>query len=110
MFAPNNPEKLAPHGGVQRFAARAFSGVVTLWPTDSRDWALAMQAELGEIESNQESLKWLAGGIMSLGKAWWNRALSGDSKKEHAPVKKPGLLAALTVVAALAILLIPSAH
>ncbi len=47
---------------------------------------------------------------MSLGKAWWKGAISGDSKPEHAPVKKPGLLAALTVVAALALLLIPSAH
>ncbi len=47
---------------------------------------------------------------MSLGKAWWNGALSGDNKMKHAPVKKPGLLAALTVVAALSLLLIPSAH
>jgi hypothetical protein len=106
----NNSGKGARQGSAHEFVARAFSGIVALWPADSRDWALAMQAELGEIESTQGSLRWLAGGIMSLGKAWWNGAFSGDSKKEHAPVKKPGLLAALTAVAALALLLIPSAH
>ncbi len=47
---------------------------------------------------------------MSLIKAWWNGALSADNKREPARVKRPGLLAALTVAAALALLLIPSAH
>lgn len=47
---------------------------------------------------------------MSLGKAWLNGALSSDNKKDLAPVKKPGILAALITVAALAILLIPSAN
>jgi len=47
---------------------------------------------------------------MSLGKAWWNGALSSDNKKDLAPVKKPGILAALVTVVALAMLLIPSAN
>jgi hypothetical protein len=94
----------------REFIARVFSGIVALWPADSKDWALAMQAELIEIKSTQESLRWLAGGVMSLGKAWWNGAISGDKKKEDTPVKKPGLFAALTAVAALAHLFIPSAR
>jgi hypothetical protein len=47
---------------------------------------------------------------MSLGKAWWNGAIASDNKAEHAPVKKPGILAALVTVAAIALLLIPSAY
>jgi hypothetical protein len=94
----------------QKFIASVFSKIVWLWPADSRDWALAMQAELPQMESTQESLHWLAGGIMSLGKAWWNGAVSPDNKKDLAPVKKPGILAALVTVAALALLLIPSAN
>jgi hypothetical protein len=62
------------------------------------------------MESTQQSLQWLAGGIMSLGKAWWSGAISSGDKKDLAPVKKPGILAALVTVAALAILLIPSAN
>jgi hypothetical protein len=104
-----HPTELRPKSASQKFIAIVFNKIVTLWPADSRDWALAMQAELPQMESTQESLQWLAGGIMSLGKAWWNGALSSD-KKEHAPVKKPGILAALVTVAALALLLIPSAN
>jgi hypothetical protein len=99
-----------PQSASQKFIAIAFSKIVSLWPADSRDWALAMQAELPQMESTQQSLQWLAGGIMSLGKAWWNGAASSGNKKDLAPVKKPGILAALVTVAALAILLIPSAH
>jgi hypothetical protein len=69
-----------------------------------------MQSELSEIHNSQESLRWLAGGIVSLGKAWLTGPVSGNTKKEHAPVKKPGILAALTAVAALALLLIPIEH
>jgi hypothetical protein len=94
----------------QKFISFAFGKLVRLWPADSRDWALAMQAELPQMESTQQSLQWLAGGIMSLGKAWWNGATASHNKKELAPVKKPGILAALVTVAALAILLIPSAN
>src|SRR5580704_8854432 len=76
-------------GASQKFIASAFSKIVCLWPADSRDWALAMQAELPQMESTQQSLQWLAGGIMSLGKAWWNGAASSGNKKDLAPVKKP---------------------
>jgi len=47
---------------------------------------------------------------MSLIKAWWNSATYSENKKDLAPVKKPGILAALVTVAALALLLIPSAN
>jgi hypothetical protein len=94
----------------QKLISFAFGKIVSLWPADTRDWALAMQAELPQMESTQQSLQWLAGGIMSLGKAWWNGAISSGNKKDLAPVKKPGILAALVTVAALAILLIPSAN
>jgi len=114
MPEKNNSEMHAPESrqqnASQKFISFAFGRIAALWPADSRDWALAMQAELPQMESTQESLHWLAGGIMSLIKAWWNGALSSDRKKELAPVKKPGILAALVTVAALAILLIPSAN
>src|ERR1017187_8830396 len=114
MSPANNFDKQAgefPRQSASRkVIAIVFNKIVALWPADSSEWALAMQAELLEMESTQESLQWLAGGIMSLGKAWWNGALSSDNRKEHAPMKKPGILAALVTVAALALLLIPSTH
>jgi hypothetical protein len=114
MRPANNFDKQAgefPRQSASRkVIAIVFNKIVALWPADSSEWALAMQAELLEMESTQESLQWLAGGIMSLGKAWWNGALSSGDKKEHTPVKKPGILAALITVAALALLLIPSAN
>ena len=110
----NNSENRAtesrPQSASQKLISFAFGKIVSLWPADTRDWALAMQAELPQMESTQQSLQWLAGGIMSLGKAWWNGSISSDNKKDLAPVKKPGILAALVTVAALALLLIPSAN
>src|ERR1017187_1916918 len=110
----NNSKKhateLAQQSALQKFISFAFGKIVSLWPADKHDWALAMQAELPHMRSTQESLQWLAGGIMSLGKEWWNGGLSSDNRKEHAPMKKPGILAALVTVAALALLLIPSTH
>jgi hypothetical protein len=109
----NDSGKRALKGAAQGFVARAFSGVVAMWPTDSRDWALAMQAELGEIESSRESLRWLAGGLMSLIKAWWNEVMYGwkDGETEPSRVKTPGPLALAVAVAALvAFLVIPSAN
>jgi hypothetical protein len=91
----------------------AFGGIVALWPADSRDWALAMQAELIEMESTQESLQWLAGGIMSLGKAWWNQVVYGwkGDEKEPSTVKTPGPVAlALAVAALIAFFMVPSVH
>jgi hypothetical protein len=72
-----------------------------------------MQAELGQIESSQESLQWLAGGVMSLGKAWWNRAIYGWNKNESEPsaVTTPGPVAlSLAIVALAAFFMWPSAH
>jgi hypothetical protein len=108
-FDPRENDPRRPSAS-QKFISFAFGKIVSLWPADSRDWALAMQAELPQMESTQQSLQWLAGGIMSLGKAWWNGATSSDNKKDLAPVKKPGILAALVTAAALALLLIPSAN
>jgi hypothetical protein len=53
-----------------KIIAWAFGCLVRAWPSSSRDWAIAMQSELSEIHNPQESLRWLGGGIMSLGKAW----------------------------------------
>ena len=48
---------------------------------------------------------------MSLGKAWWNRIFLGrDALEARAPAKKPGVLSAIVTVAALSMLLIPSAN
>ncbi len=100
-----------PQSASQKFVSFAFGKLVALWPADTRDWALAMQAELPQMESTQQSLQWLAGGIMSLGKAWWNGAISSDNKKDLAPVKKPGILAvSLSLAALAAFLFMPSVH
>ena len=93
----------------QKFIARAFSGIVALWPADTRGWALAMQAELCEMNSTRESLRWLAGGTMSLGKAWWNRVMfGGSSDKEKAPARMPGISSAILLLAAIAVCALPS--
>jgi hypothetical protein len=115
MPETNNSENSAsnsrPRSASQKIIAFAFRRITALWPSDSRDWALAMQAELPQMESTQQSLQWLAGGIMSLGKAWWNGAISSDNKKDLAPVKKPGILAiSLALVALGAFFLMPSVH
>ncbi len=101
-----------PKLGVSRAVDRAFATLVRIWPADSREWALAMQAELPEIHNSQESLQWLAGGIMSLGKAWWTELFRGGNAegKNLTPVKRPGALAGVTLLAALALLILPSAH
>jgi hypothetical protein len=107
----NRASKSRPQSASQKFISFAFGKIVMLWPSDTRDWALAMQAELPQMESTQQSLQWLAGGIMSLGKAWWNGALSSDNKKDLAPVKKPGIFAISLAVAALAAFFsVPSVH
>lgn len=91
----------------------AFHCVVSVWPASSREWALAMQAELPELENSQESLRWLGGGIMSLGKAWWNQAIYGwkDNEKEPSSVATPGPIAlSLAAIALAAFFLWPAAH
>jgi hypothetical protein len=113
MRPRNNLPINAQQSGASEFVARTFTGLVMLWPATSRDWALAMQAELGEMESTQESLKWLAGGMMSLIKAWWNQVLYGwkDSEKEPSAQKTPGPLAfTLALVAVAAFFMLPSVH
>ncbi len=117
MEAIPNPGKPAGkqtrQSAVRDFVARVFRGLVALWPGDSREWALAMQAELPEIESSKESLQWLAGGIMSLSKAWWNQVVYGwkDSEKEPSTVKTPGPLAfGLALMALVAFFLLSSVH
>src|ERR1700684_974088 len=87
-FDPHAAES-RPQSAAQKFIASVFSKIVWLWPADSRDWALAMQAELPQMESTQQSLHWLAGGIMSLGKAWWNQLIYGGTSQEAAPAKLP---------------------
>ena len=70
-----------------RFASWAFRGIVRAWPADTRDWARGMQSELTDITDARESLRWLQGGVMSLTKAWWNRALFGAKSGERRPLK-----------------------
>jgi len=109
----NNSGNYARQNVVREFVARAFGWIVALWPADLREWAQAMQAELGEIESTRESLQWLAGGMMSLGKAWWNEVIYGwkDGEEEPRRVQTPGPVAlALAVVALAAFFLWPSTH
>jgi len=85
----------------------AFSCLVLSWPRSSRDWAVAMQSELSEIDNPQESLCWLAGGIMSLGKAWWNQLICGGNPQEVATVKLPGVTAAILLVLAISSFALP---
>jgi hypothetical protein len=111
MKPRDKSENVIGHYSAQEFVARAFSGVVALWPAGSREWALAMQAEIPEIQSSRESLQWLAGGIMSLIKAWWNRAIYGwkDGETEPSAIRTPGPAAcALAVIALVAFFALPS--
>jgi hypothetical protein len=113
METRNKSENIIGHCKTQKFIAGAFSGVVALWPASSRDWAIAMQSELSEIENPNESLRWLAGGIMSLMKAWWNRAIYGwkDGETEPSAVRTPGPVAfTIAVLAIVAFFALPSAH
>jgi len=113
METRNKSENIIGHCKTQKFAARAFSGVVALWPASSRDWAIAMKSELSEIENPNESLRWLAGGIMSLMKAWWNRAIYGwkDGEAEPSSVRTPGPVAfAIAAIALIAFFALPSVH
>lgn len=101
------------HSKTQEFVAQVFSGIVAVWPASSRDWAIAMQSELSEIENPNESLRWLAGGIMSLMKAWWNRAIYGwkDGETEPSTVRTPGPVAfAIAALAIVAFFALPSVH
>lgn len=93
-----------------RIVARAFEIIVRLWPAGSRDWARAMQAELPEIMDANESLKWLAGGMMSLTHAWWNRILFGRGAQldAPAPVKSPGAWPVAVLLLALAACALPA--
>ncbi len=90
-----------------------FHRLVQAWPRSSRDWAVAMQSELSEIHNPQESFRWLTGGIMSLGKAWWNHVIYGwnENEKEPSAARTPGPLAiALAVAALVAFFMMPSVH
>jgi hypothetical protein len=85
----------------------AFGCLVHAWPSSSRDWAIAMQSELSEIHNPQESLRWLGGGIMSLGKAWWNQIIYGGNTQEAIPVKMPGIATAILLLLAVATFALP---
>jgi hypothetical protein len=101
------------HGFAHVAICWAYAQIVRLWPADSRHWALAMQAELSEINNPKESLSWLAGGVMSLSKAWWNQAVYGWNKNESEPsvITTPGPIAlSLAIVALAAFFMWPSAH
>ncbi|HXQ97523.1 MAG TPA: hypothetical protein VN774_03690, partial [Candidatus Limnocylindrales bacterium] len=96
------------HGFAHVAICWAYAQIVRIWPAGSRDWALAMQAELSEINNPKESLSWLAGGVMSLSKAWWNRILLGrDPQEEPAPVKAPGIISVLVLLVAVSSLALP---
>jgi hypothetical protein len=113
MKPRNKSENIIGHWSAQKFVSRAFSGLVALWPASSREWALAMQSELHEIESSRESLRWLAGGFMSLMKAWWNEIVYGWRGDEAKPrvVRMPGPAPVMIAVIALAAFFLwPAAH
>src|SRR5579863_1217200 len=96
------------HGFAHVAICWAYAQIVRLWPADSRHWALAMQAELSEINNPKESLSWLVGGVMSLSKAWWNRILLGrDPQEAPTPVRAPGILSILLLLVAVTSLALP---
>jgi hypothetical protein len=105
-FDPHANES-CPQSAAQKFISFAFGKLVQLWPADSRDWALAMQAELPQMESTQQSLHWLAGGIMSLGKAWWNQLIYGGNPQEVVPAKLPGIATAILLLLAISSFALP---
>lgn len=81
---------------------RAFAWIVRLWPAHTQEWAQAMQAELHEIEGLRESLLWLVGGTMALGKAWWSEIWRKRDAAETPAARVPVTAAVLLLLCALA--------
>jgi len=50
----------------QRLAASLARLIVRLWPEETQAWGRAFEAELSEIETPYESLRWLIGGLVLL--------------------------------------------
>ena len=76
-----HPTELHQRSALQKFIFFAFGMIAACGPLTPGIGALAMQAELPQMETTNESPHWLAGGIMSLIKAWWSGALSSGNKR-----------------------------
>src|ERR1700683_1304403 len=88
--------------------AATFQNIVRLWPSASRDWAVAMQAELTSITGTREKLQWLMGGIMSLVQAWWSQILFGTRDETPAVSKRvAATIAAVLLIIATLFLVLP---
>ena len=110
---------------MHRAAGRVLHAAVRAWPTESREWGCALEAEFSAIEAPWEALRWAMGGVMLLAKARWSEFLDwlcrplgvearGVAKgllvpPAPAPRMPRGVIAVL-LLAALAILLAPEAR
>ena len=82
-----------------RIAAAGFALLSRAWPRASRDWVLAMKAELPEMASTGESLAWLIGGCMSLARAWWREIFRVFHEASVAESKRASVATAAVLLA-----------
>ena len=110
---------------MHRAAGHVLRAAVRAWPTESREWGCALEAEFSAIEAPWEALRWAMGGVMLLAKARWSGFLDwlcrplgvearGVAKGLLAPPapapRMPRGVIAVLLLAALAILLAPEAR
>ena len=112
----------APSTFAGRVAHRSLTLALRLWPEETREWGVAVLAELGEITEPSESFHWAAGGIMLFFRAVFSRALdwlclpsggavagtgkSGDGSGRMLP-RPPRWVTAALLLGAIALLLLP---
>jgi len=105
-----------------KVAAWLARGVARVWPEETRQWGLAIEAELSDINSPGASVFWALGGVMLLTRAWWNHllhswmrpagvpegsALEQLSKNASRVPRTPRFVTAILLLVSLSALLIP---
>jgi len=57
------------------FAKKIAGALVWMWPAESKEWALAFEAEFSVIETGGNAFSWLMGGVMLLLRERWKHFL-----------------------------------
>src|SRR6202050_604310 len=96
--------------------------VARAWPEETRDWGLALEAELSDIDNPGASLRWALGGVMLFTRAWRNHILHSWIRPAGVPEggplaelarnasrvpRTPRFVTALLLLASMAVMLVP---
>jgi hypothetical protein len=73
----------------QRLTAFIARIIVRLWPKETQAWGRAFEAELPEIETPLDSLRWLTGGLMLLTRERFRHFLKSLSRPIGVPAPDP---------------------